>query len=413
MKFSRKIKVDETNKGKVLFTKFLILSFLALFLLPSLVLPSQAKKSNDENELVNNDTHLALNSYQSKLSAVKENAASLRRKVSSARHKEQLALAQLQKTQRELYRIQTNFIANQRRLIDIQRDIEKAQSEINSIDKQVYSQTAALRLSLRGMYVHKADIIATLIDSVFQSKSIIELFNVLYYNKRFIGKQLSYIREIREKQIKLRNLQREWAERKSDLGDTLKKSERLRESVAHKKEEQYGLVDRLRKERLAYEAAERQLERESNQLTSTILKLSKGSGVDLDDLIKNYFDFPVRAAITSPFGYRMHPIFRVRSFHSGVDLGARHGTPIKASNGGLIIYAGWYSGYGKTVIVSHNNGKSTLYAHMDRLNVANGDKVCQGQVIGYVGSTGYSTGPHLHFEYRYNGQPQNPLAVLR
>jgi murein DD-endopeptidase MepM/ murein hydrolase activator NlpD len=193
----------------------------------------------------------------------------------------------------------------------------------------------------------------------------------------------------------------------------MEESEKLREVISQKKDEQYGLVDRLRKERLAYESAERQLERESNELTQKILSLTDGQGIGLEELIKGSFYFPVRAAITSPFGYRMHPIFRVRSFHSGVDLGAKNGTPIKAANGGLVIYAGWYSGYGKTVIVSHSGGKSTLYAHMSRIDAKAGDKVAQGQTIGYVGSSGYSTGPHLHFEYRLGGKPQNPLAVLR
>ena len=208
-------------------------------------------------------------------------------------------------------------------------------------------------------------------------------------------------------------MQTVWRKKQEDMAVSMQESERLKQAISLKKNEQYSLVDRLRKERLAYESAERQLERESTELTKKILVLSDGNGIGLQDLIKSYFDFPVRAAITSPFGYRMHPIFHVRSFHSGVDLGARYGTPIKASNGGLVIFAGWYSGYGKTIIISHSNGKSTLYAHLERISVSQAQKVYQGQVIGHVGSTGYSTGPHLHFEYRLAGKPQNPLTVLR
>ena len=92
------------------------------------------------------------------------------------------------------------------------------------------------------------------------------------------------------------------------------------------------------------------------------------------------------------------------------------GTPIRAANSGRVIYTGWYGGYGKVVIIDHGNvhGKptSTLYAHQSRIAASNGNNVSRGQIIGYVGSTGYSTGPHLHFEVRINGRPVNPLNYI-
>ena len=392
--------------------------FLYIALVYTLISPlnnsfAKSKNQDSSQDLASNDAHIALNSYQSRLSAVKENATSIRRKVSKARQKEQLALAQLQKTQRELYRIQTNYLETQNKMSKLNTDIQSVQAQIAQIDHKVLKQSSALRQNLRSVYMHKADILASLTESLFQSKSIVDFFNIAYFQKRFIGRQLSDISSVRQEQNHLRNLQSSWKGKQDNLQLAIQESERLKQAVSQKKNEQFDLVDRLRKERLAYESAERQLERESNELTRTILKLSNGSGVGLEDLVKNYFSFPVKAPITSAFGYRMHPIFRVRSFHSGVDLGARYGTPMKAANGGIVIYSGWYSGYGKTAIISHSDGKSTLYAHMERIAVKNGEKVCQGQALGYVGSTGYSTGPHLHFEYRLSGQPQNPLTVLR
>jgi murein DD-endopeptidase MepM/ murein hydrolase activator NlpD len=373
-----------------------------------------AREQSDDTELASNETsHVSLNSYHSRLNLMKENAASIRKKVSTARQKEKLALAQLQKTQRELYRVQSTYMETQRKLVGIESELQASQSEIHRIDKQVLGQSAVLKQHLRHIYMHKADMLASLAESLFQSRNIVEFLNALYYQRSLINGELSIIGDIRKKQNRLRSLQDIWRRKQEDLAVSAKESEKLKVAISQKKDEQYTLVDRLRRERLAYESAERQLEKQSNELTKKILTLSDGKGIGLEDLVKNYFDFPVRAAITSPFGYRMHPIFRVRSFHSGVDLGARYGTPIKASNGGMVIYAGWYSGYGKTVIVSHSNGKSTLYAHQERIAVSTGQKVAQGQIVGYVGSTGYSTGPHLHFEYRLDGKPQNPLAVLR
>jgi murein DD-endopeptidase MepM/ murein hydrolase activator NlpD len=98
--------------------------------------------------------------------------------------------------------------------------------------------------------------------------------------------------------------------------------------------------------------------------------------------------------------------------HEGIDLGAAYGTPIHAAAAGTVIYAGWMEGYGNLVIIDHGGGLATAYGHQSSIAVANGQSVSQGQVIGYVGSTGHSTGPHLHFEVRVNGAPVDPLGYL-
>lgn len=118
---------------------------------------------------------------------------------------------------------------------------------------------------------------------------------------------------------------------------------------------------------------------------------------------------PTRGRFTSPFGYRIHPISRVRKLHTGQDIGAPSGTPIVAAKNGRVSFAGRRGGYGNCIIIDHGGGVATLYAHQSRLAVGAGTQVSQGQVIGYVGSTGASTGPHLHWEVRINGSPVNPI----
>ncbi|TMJ92810.1 MAG: M23 family metallopeptidase [Actinobacteria bacterium] len=116
--------------------------------------------------------------------------------------------------------------------------------------------------------------------------------------------------------------------------------------------------------------------------------------------------WPVNGPVTSGFGMRWGRM------HTGIDIGASYGTPIHAAKAGVVIFAGQMSGYGNVIIVDHGGGFSTLYAHQSRLGASDGQSVSQGQVIGYVGSTGHSTGPHLHFETRVNGSPQNPMNYL-
>jgi len=124
------------------------------------------------------------------------------------------------------------------------------------------------------------------------------------------------------------------------------------------------------------------------------------------------FTMPVaNARKTSGFGWRLHPLLGYSRMHQGVDYGAPHGTPIRAVSDGVVQFAGWAGGHGKKVRVGHAGGLGTGYSHMSRIVVAPGARVRQGEVIGYVGSTGLSTGPHLHFEVYRNGAVVNPSSV--
>ena len=116
--------------------------------------------------------------------------------------------------------------------------------------------------------------------------------------------------------------------------------------------------------------------------------------------------WPVNAPITSPFGWRWGRM------HEGIDLGAAYGTPIAAAASGTVIYAGWLGGYGNLTVIDHGGGLSTAYGHQSSIGVSVGQQVAQGEIIGNVGSTGHSTGPHLHFEVRVNGQAVDPLGYL-
>lgn len=122
--------------------------------------------------------------------------------------------------------------------------------------------------------------------------------------------------------------------------------------------------------------------------------------------------WPVTGPITSEFGWRTHPVFGTRRFHAGIDIGAGYGVPIVAARDGQVVSSGSMGGYGYAVVIDHGGGVATAYAHQSRLAVSAGQTVSQGQVIGYVGSSGYSTGPHLHFEVRVNGSPTDPMAYL-
>jgi murein DD-endopeptidase MepM/ murein hydrolase activator NlpD len=252
--------------------------------------------------------------------------------------------------------------------------------------------------------------------------------------------------------------------KKDDMEDQKAQIALLAEQLADKHAEfkqaaamQVSFVQRVSEERRAYEAAERELERNTSELTGLIRNLiiqrqkelerkrrlaaearkkaareaaraaraaknqqrvdtvasAPSLAPEISDTVgTGRFTAPGGGRITSRFGYRIHPIYGTRRFHAGIDFGLPIGAAIKAADSGVVIYSGWYGGYGRTVIIDHGNGLTTLYGHTSASYVTAGQSIQRGQRIAAVGSTGLSTGPHLHFEVRVNGTPVNPLNYL-
>jgi murein DD-endopeptidase MepM/ murein hydrolase activator NlpD len=124
------------------------------------------------------------------------------------------------------------------------------------------------------------------------------------------------------------------------------------------------------------------------------------------------FSWPVTGTITSPFGWRSNPFGGAPEFHQGLDIAAPSGTTVTAAAGGTVIMAQWYGGYGNYILIDHGGGYSTGYGHLSAIYVSTGQAIQRGQAIGAVGSTGQSTGPHLHFEVRIAGKPVDPAPRL-
>ena len=126
----------------------------------------------------------------------------------------------------------------------------------------------------------------------------------------------------------------------------------------------------------------------------------------------NNYIWPVQGKISSEYGWRIHPVYKTREFHTGLDIAAPFGTPVYAAKNGIVQFSGWSDGYGKLIKIKHQDNSITFYGHNLDLLVNEGEEVKQGKVIALVGATGIATGPHLHFEIRINNQHVNPLEYL-
>ncbi len=321
-----------------------------------------------------------------------------------------------------LYKNQQKLEYTQYSLQRNKKEYSNAKSEVQNLEKKLEVLLTEHKKHLNytskrivQIYKHKRN---SYIEFLLNSSDINAFLDRLYfeniviaYDKKKLDETKSVAREImalknriemqkRNLELSIANINRQQV----DIQDAISKNERL--------------IEKLKTDRATWERAEKDLARQSRAISQMINQEIKKSGKEgVSVSVTGSFTRPVPGRITSPYGSRMHPIFKRRIFHSGVDIGAPYGTPIRAANSGRVIFVGWYSGYGKVVIIDHGkiNGipTTTLYAHMSVTIAKQGTNIAKGSIIGKVGTTGYSTGPHLHFEVRQNGNPTNPLNFIR
>lgn len=346
-----------------------------------------------------------------KLREIQAKSKDIKRKIEETRRREQAAIGKLTTIQRKLYATQDLLRRNKFKLSSTQNNLKLTEDKLVEL-KQDYS---GLKIDaedrIRQIYQGQR---LRIIENLLKVPDLTNLLDVLYYQKCLVAQDKELLEKLFKQSEEIESIKEQLADQKIKIANIVGKIEGQKKIIANEHSNQSRLVEKLRTERRTYEQAERQLERDSDQLIADINRLmGKGSFSGSFLPGTGRFAYPLAGRLTSPFGRRVHPIFKVISFHSGVDLAAPHGTPIMASDSGRVIFDGWYGGYGKVVIVDHGRDYSTLYAHLSRTSVSKGRSVKQGDIVGYEGQTGYSTGPHLHFEVRKSGRPQNPLNYLR
>ncbi len=350
---------------------------------------------------------LTVNEKKRILDDINEQKSTLSEKIKQARLKEAEASKTLRQIDHKLTDARKQVAVQSRYLSSNQEAWKKTKARLDELnDKKAIVEEKAKE---RVVAIYKKSQLR-FIDSLIRSQSPTDYMDYLYFQRKVIDfdkKLLDTLKSQSEDIAKYGSSLEEETKRIEQIASKLKNIE---EDIIYQQKKQKEILSKLRQETAMYESSERQLERESIKLVYKISELSTGKNDNPEST--GSFSYPVRAPITSPFGPRRHPIFGVRSMHSGIDLAAPYGTPIKASEGGVVIYSGWYGGYGKVVILDHAKGFSTLYAHLSSTKVTVGARVKQGEVVGFEGSTGYATGPHLHFEVREQGKPKNPVIYL-
>ncbi len=373
--------------------KILAVSLLAVFL-SSVVLPVYADELEDTRQQLD-EVSRSINATQGKVSSVKKQENSI--------------MGQIQSLEKDISFTENQITATEDRITFLKDSISTTEADIEEAEKNLEEKSALL--SDRLVVLHEQGEVSYLevLLSAIDFKDFLTRYEMV---NSIIEQDVDLIAAINQQKQDLEMKKSDLEVKKKELESALVQQESMRELLDVQKLEKKEILGSVQQERAAYERALAELEENSRQLEAMIRKMQGGDSEALGTGVYTW-PTPGYSNITSPYGMRFHPILKTRKMHTGVDIGAPMSATIVAADSGKIIHAGWMGGYGQVLVVDHGNGISTLYAHQSAFLVSNGQTVNRGDPIGKVGSTGWSTGPHLHFEVRINGSYTDPMPYIQ
>ena len=376
-------------KSRKVLTVLLALWLFLLNVLPAFAASEMEKKQEE------------LNQAQHNVQVAEEKKDQAKQKVAEAKESLGEIVAKLSRLQKDIDVLQKKADA-------LQKDIDKNTAELNKKKEEMEGRMEIYRHRLRDIYENGQ---INYLDVLLGAKDFGDFASRMYLLQKIIRSDLDLIavieQEAGEIQKRQDQLDAQMAEIKKDRAALEQKrsdAENMRQQRAQK------LYMAEEEKRKSDEEYDRMLAISDNikamlQGMEAASQMPSGGG-------NGSFVWPCSGPITSYYGWRVHPIFGTRKYHSGMDIAVDYGTPIHAAATGVVVYSGWMGGYGYAIMIDHGGGLVTIYGHNSSLAVSEGQRVSQGQLVAYAGSTGYSTGPHCHFEVRLHGEVTEPLNYL-
>lgn len=403
--------------------RFCFIAALLFCLLVTFMLPAYANQTDKLQERI-------LQSQQEQ-AKIQRDLDARKGQLEEYQSEEKRLLAELNTLEKSLAKYRRELDKLEKDINETQSLIEITEAELAEAERQIQERDEFLKMRLRAIY-EKGD--AGYLEVLFQTASFAEFTTRLNDLKLIAENDFLILEQAYAERQKIQEKKESLEKEKENLlslkVERLKKRDELNKQIAEREK----LMEDVQKSIDAQERAIQELEQEAGKVTNLIKQLQEemrsltGHLTPSGKLLWPLAEYG-KSWITSNYGYRTHPITKkARSFHGGVDIGisrtrwpgssSYNGNPvyIRAADNGIVLFAGingsLSSGYGRMVILSHGSELATVYAHCHTLLVSAGQEVSQGQPIAIVGSTGSSTGPHLHFEVRVNGDRKNPMSYF-
>ncbi|MDO4545823.1 MAG: peptidoglycan DD-metalloendopeptidase family protein [Bacillota bacterium] len=330
------------------------------------------------------------------LSEIRKNIQEKQSELAAGEEKEKSLASQVSELEQQIDKLEASITEGEAQLTTLEAELAEAEAKVDT-------QNENLNARLRNMYKSGTiGFVDVLLDSGSFSEFLtnLDMVEKIYSEDQEVLEELeTAYNEIDAKKKEIETLQAELEKSKTVAEEQKTTVEKQKAEIAASNEETEKMID--------------EMNAEAARLTSYIQNNASSSSTSSYTGGQLAWPVPSSSRITSYYGYRIHPTLGYNKLHTGIDIGASQGQAVVSANSGTVITSKYNSSYGYYIIVDHGGGIATLYAHNSKLLVSVGQSVSRGQQIARIGSTGNSTGPHLHFEVRVNGSPVNPLPYLR
>jgi len=353
------------------------------------------------------------------LREVRTREANARERFNIAKRDHDAAVSKLRQIDDELDRAQAELALARDRAEQTRREVEQAERDVRSAEVALVERRRQFETRVVAAFKYGQISLTDVFSSV---RDVSDLVVTTTFVNAVVQNDRTLVEEMAGLLADLEGRRGEAIAMRVEADHARDEAERIEADVSARLAEQRAVTDQVNRTRSTLARSLRDLQEDRTALEEHLAELEAAQRLierkireaqvrNVGDTGTGWFR-PTSGPMNSGFGNRFHPIHRRNILHAGVDIAAPTGTPIVASRGGIVIHAGWINGYGHTVMIDHGGGVTTLYAHMSAYSVSGGQYIAQGGRVGLVGMTGTATGPHLHFEVRISGVPQNPCGYI-
>lgn len=347
---------------------------------------------------------------RAELNNVRQRMEEMQERKAAARQRAESANAQLSEVMTSLNALQIQANELQKKSNSLQEKIDENQLQLTKKQQEVDKRIHIYQKRLRDIYINGQ---INYLDVLLGAKDFSDFSSRMYLLQKIISSDLAMLDQLKKDFDEINSRKKLLAAEMKEIHAAQTELEAKKSRVNKLREQRAQVLYKAQEDEQSSQAEYDRLLAISENIAAMLRNLeNNGGGASEESGGTGKFMWPCTGPITSYYGWRTHPIFGTTKYHSGMDIAVDTGTPIHAADSGTIVYSGWLGGYGNCVMIDHGGGLVSLYAHNSELNVSEGQYVTKGTVVAYAGSTGYSTGPHCHFEVRLHGELTEPLDYL-